>query len=275
MSDTSYTQYNNVQVFAKEWRGYIAKSEPLARSTFDKELSLNKHVKLEYMNPKNGRSVVILLFMPDNQQYAMSSTALKRILNRIKNPCDVIIITQKPLGSYSKSAVREFAHLRIYSYLHENFNIILPNGPLCYKHRILSKDEVDNLLNNELYCYLINLPKIVYDDPQCIWLGCEIGDVIEITSPSDISGEFITYRVVVPKQGVVMNIKNFSSDKKTDIAESEINKSRRNSLDIDADIEEPNEHDMDHDHAEDNIDEVEHEPELIDDNTTEEEDNDE
>jgi DNA-directed RNA polymerase subunit H (RpoH/RPB5) len=102
--------------------------------------------------------------------------------------------------------------LNIFTYLHVIFDLVIPKGPLCYPHRILSKEEVLHLCNEELFCYLTNLPKIFDEDPQCIWIGAESGDVVEIKILSDISGEAIQYRVVVPRSGRVIFTKEDTQD---------------------------------------------------------------
>ena len=63
------------------------------------------------------------------------------------------------------------------------------------------------LANNELCCYIINLPKIYDNDPQCLWIGAQVGDVLEITMYTDMAGEVIVYRVVVPRNGRVLAYK--------------------------------------------------------------------
>jgi len=72
----------------------------------------------------------------------------------------------------------------------------------------MSTDEVNNLLNNELYTALVNLPKILINDVQCIWIGAELGDVIRIKMASDITGTCYQYRVVVAKSGRVISFRN-------------------------------------------------------------------
>jgi DNA-directed RNA polymerase subunit H (RpoH/RPB5) len=71
----------------------------------------------------------------------------------------------------------------------------------------MSRSEVINLCNLELNCYLQNLPKIFDCDPQCIWIGAKVGDVVEIKMLSDIVGETMNYRVVIPKNGRIIAIK--------------------------------------------------------------------
>jgi len=64
------------------------------------------------------------------------------------------------------------------------------------KHEILSKKEVEGLLNS----YGIsseNLPKINVDDPVAQVLKAKKGDVLKITRSSLTAGEALYYRIVI------------------------------------------------------------------------------
>lgn len=68
------------------------------------------------------------------------------------------------------------------------------------KHEKISDEEAEKMLNE---VYLKNtkadknlLPIIrFHEDPQARWLGLVPGDIVKITRPSPMSGEYITYRV--------------------------------------------------------------------------------
>lgn len=202
MSDVQFTRYLNVVTFAKDWRKYKLVNKPLDASAFRNAIQTDEYVMLECQDSKKNRNVLIYLF-DKNSKYTGSQN-LKRLLKKIKNPCDVILITYTPFNVYGRKVIATHKHLRIFTYLHVIFDLVIPHGPLCYPHRILSKEEVLHLCNNELFCYLTNLPKIFDEDPQCIWIGAESGDVIEIKMLSDIAGETIQYRVVLPRSGRVV-----------------------------------------------------------------------
>jgi DNA-directed RNA polymerase subunit H (RpoH/RPB5) len=207
MSDKQFTQYENLHVFALKWRKYLQVSIPKNKDAFRKEMQFQEYTRLDYTN-NSGKPVQIFL-LAEAGKYDNSSQDLKRLLAKIREPTDVILVSVDNFKVYSRRAIDIFKHLRVKTYLHENFNLIIPNGPLCYPHRIMSHDEVDRLLNEELCCQLINLPKILVEDVQCIWRGAELGDVIEIIMPSDISGYAIQYRVVVAKSGRVISFRNY------------------------------------------------------------------
>jgi len=200
MSDIQYQQYQNLYIFAKDWRKYKPISNLLNKDIFRKQIQFNQYIRLDFINTKLEKPVLIYLFIK-NSKYFNNSQNLKRLLVKIREPSDVILVTEALFKVYSKKIFAIFKHLRIKNYLHEHFSLIIPKGPLCYPHRILEYKEVDQLLNSDLCCYLVNLPKILVDDVQCIWIGAEVGDVIEIRSFSDIAGESIHYRVVIIKNG--------------------------------------------------------------------------
>ncbi len=203
MVDNQFTRYQNILTFAKDWRKYEVVSDVLSTELFRDAIQRDEYVIIECNDLKKNRNVLIYLF-EKNSKYSTSSQDLRKLLKKIKDPCDVILITYAAFNVYGRKAISTFKHLNIFTYLHVIFDLVIPHGPLCYPHRILSKEEVLNLCNEDLCCYLPNLPKIFDEDPQCIWIGAESGDVVEIKMLSDISGETIHYRAVVPRSGRVI-----------------------------------------------------------------------
>lgn len=234
MTDIQFGRYLNVITFAKDWRKYRIINKTLDAAAFRTAIQTDQYVLTECVDPKNNREVLIYLFDSDSK-YANSSQDLKRLLKKIKNPCNVILITYRVFNTYCRKAIASNKHLSVYTYLHEIFELVLPHGPLCYPHRILSTAEVIRLCNEELMCYLTNLPKIFDEDPQCIWIGAESGDVIEIKMLSDISGETIQYRVVVPKSGRIIFAKEAAEEA---IAEDKQANTTADGEDVDEDLEE-------------------------------------
>lgn len=216
MSDAQYVQYVNLHIFAKDWRKYKRVSPELNKSTFRKNMQYDRYVRLDYFNTSNGKPVVIYL-LAKGSKYAEQSHELKKLLAKIKDPSDVILVSEKKFKVYSMRVIATYKHLRVKMYLHENFALIIPKGPLCSKHELMTTTEVKHLLNNELFCYLYNLPKILVSDPQCIWIGAEVGDVVRITSLSETSGEFIQYKVVVARSGRIISFRGRKKKKSTSV----------------------------------------------------------
>lgn len=218
MSEAQYTQYTNLHLFAEKWRGYKINSPVLGEEEFRNKMQVDAYVELKYINVNTGKPVRIYL-LSRTSTYSDKSQELKKLLARIKTPSDVILVSKGKFKSHAMRAISTYKHLRVETYKHEHFALEIPRGPLCYQHRIMSRDEVKTLLNDDLSCYLTNLPKILDDDPQCIWIGAEVGDVIEIKSYSDISGECIQYRVVIAHTGRIVS---FRKPKNNDDADDNI-----------------------------------------------------
>ncbi len=224
-----YNQYQNLFIYATEWLKYTPKDDMDDMTSFKKNMQIYQYSKLSFSNDI-GKDVYIFLLTPDSKY--MSSQELDRLLTKIREPSDIILITHSELKTYALRVIDKHSHLKIKTYLQSYFNLIAPNGPLCSKHRIMSFDEVYNLFNNELFCYLTNLPKILVDDVQCIWIGAEVGDVLEITSPSDIAGSWVHYRVVIPRSGKIISFRDTPENVVVDEDEI-INKEIRENNEID------------------------------------------
>lgn len=236
-TDVQYNRYKNVIIFATEWRKYKLADKPLDETAFRNEMHTEQYVLVDCADMKKNKQVLIYLFDKESK-YATSSQDLKKLLKKIKNPCDVILITYVAFNTYGLKAIASFKHLHVMTYRHEIFDLVLPNGPLCYPHRVMSREEVLHLCNEELFCHIINLPKIFNEDPQCIWIGAESGDVVEIKMLSDISGEAVQYKVVVPKNGRVI----FSKETTPDADELETDEKKESKADEGTDDEELAEH---------------------------------
>lgn len=209
MTEIEYNRYNNILKFITDWRGYQLSSKKLTLDEFRKTTQTDEYVKIECYDTKKSVKVVIVIF-DENSKYIKSSQDMKKLLNKFTEPLNIILITYDALSVYHRKAINSYKHLNIYVYRHAIFNLELPLGPLCYPHRIMTRDEVLKLTNDELCCHIINLPKIYDEDPQCIWIGAMVGDVIEIKMTSDIAGEVYQYRVVIPKNGRMMTNKEIS-----------------------------------------------------------------
>jgi DNA-directed RNA polymerase subunit H (RpoH/RPB5) len=84
----------------------------------------------------------------------------------------------------------------IHNYMYRVFSMIIPEHILIPKHRILNVEET-SLVLKELNAKKSDLPKILRSDPNAIWLGAVIGDVLEIIQHSESTGGDIIYRVCI------------------------------------------------------------------------------
>jgi DNA-directed RNA polymerase subunit H (RpoH/RPB5) len=221
MSDSDFNRYINVVDFANNWRKYKINNTVLNEEAFRKSMHSDQYVRLDCNNVKKNIDVYIYLFDQESK-YTKSSQDMKKILKKHKKECNLIFITYKILNIYHKRAITAEKHLKVDIYRHEIFDLVIPKAPNSAEHRIMTRDEVLHLMNKDLCCYIVNLPKILESDPQCIWIGAEIGDVLEIRMLSDITGETYQYRVVIPEGGKVISFRDDSKkeDNKEEDADS-------------------------------------------------------
>jgi DNA-directed RNA polymerase subunit H (RpoH/RPB5) len=231
-------QYHNLLIFAKDWRKYQVQHNTLTTDEFRKVMQYDQYIKIDCIDQKKNKPVLIY-FMSKNSKYAEQSHQFKKIISKITDPSDVIIVMENnPKLHITRAIISFHKHLSIFTYKHQNFSLVVPLGPLCYKHRILEKKEVYELLNNELFCNLVNLPKILVNDVQCIWIGAEIGDVVEITNYSDINGEYVYYRVVVGRAGrMIATSSNLDDDETQSIKTDTVQNNKVDNVEEDPDPE--------------------------------------
>lgn len=208
--------YENISVFYQH-RKLISLDEPLTQSEFAKRIQKDKYLLLSavsiehasekealarYLNNYNEKSVAstveifhILLIYPGTDSESKSANMM-RFVNHIRYPrADTMIITQtkltnsvlRKLSSISGSA--EHKHHTFSAYTYVLLSTVIPDYELAPKYEIMQNDSGFNK---------DSLPKIFLDDPQMIWLGAKVGQVVKFTYLSETTIFAIGYRVVVP-----------------------------------------------------------------------------
>lgn len=206
--DVLYEKYENIQKFIINYRKYNLVDQFIDFNTFKKSMQVEQYIKHTCIDEKRGFNVYILIFH-EHSKYIKATSQFKRLLDKLpNNPADLIIITKNDLSIYINKSFIKYPHLTVYNYLHKYFAIELEKGPLCSKHTILTNNEVKNLCANELMIHPLSLPSISINDPQNIWIGGTLGQVIKITSISEITGLTIRYRIVSPDSGKMINLQN-------------------------------------------------------------------
>jgi len=201
-----YEKYTFIQKFIKDYRKYKLEGEFLDFATFKKTIQIEQYILHKCINIKKGRSVYIYFFK-ENSKYVKTTQQFKRLMDKIpEEPVDVIILTKVELSIYINKSLAKYTHFNVFNYMHKYFTLELSKGPLCSKHTILSNNEVRSLCSRELIIHPLSLPSISINDPQNIWIGGELGQVIEIISVSEITGTAIRYRIVSPDSGKMINV---------------------------------------------------------------------
>jgi DNA-directed RNA polymerase subunit H (RpoH/RPB5) len=225
--DILFEKYENIQKCILTYRNYISNEKFLDLQTFKKTMQMEQYIHHKYIDPKRGRNIYIYIFM-DNSKYIKTTPLFKRLVDKIPDESvDVIIITKIELSIYIKKALLKYTNLKVFNYLHKYFSIELSKGPLCSKHTVMTNNEVKDLCSRELIIHPLSLPSISINDPQNIWVGGELGEVIKIESISEITGRTIRYRIVSPDSGKMTNIQklkeSIQENEDVQLLENEIN----------------------------------------------------
>ena len=226
-----FEKYMNIQKFITDYRKYKLDGEFLDYNVFKKTIQIEQYIYHKCIDTIRGRLVYIYIFR-ENSKYIKTTQQFKRLIDKLpEEPADVIIISKNELNVYINKALSKYPHLKIYNYLHKFFAIEIANGPLCSRHSILDNNEVRALCSQELIIHPLSLPSISINDPQNIWIGGELGQIIKIESISEITGRTIRYRIVSPDSGKMINIQNMrKSIKENDVKANDYDKENQNTI---------------------------------------------
>ena len=202
-----HTKYVNIQKFITEYRKYTVEDKFYSDDEFNKNMHSNQYVMHKCKDVKKNKSVYIYLFSPTSI-YLQTTLLFKKIINVNQDKhdkIDIILITKEPISVYINKALNSYTNINFYNYLHKLFAIEIAKGPLCSKHTILEEEEAKMVCNRDLVIHPLSLPSISVNDPQNIWIGGEIGQIIKIESISEITGATIRYRIISPDTGKIIN----------------------------------------------------------------------
>lgn len=170
-------------------------------SSYNKNIFSIKDIEKKYnINLNNIPKITYILLLHNEGEYESKSINFKNLINSIKYPYTTIItISKEVLSTHVHKQLVELSNekRKIFNYSYDKFKFIVNNHVLCSPHTILNSEEEEYLLNKILKIKKCNLPKIKLNDPQVIWIGGEIGNIVRIDRDSEITGKSIYYRVII------------------------------------------------------------------------------
>jgi DNA-directed RNA polymerase subunit H (RpoH/RPB5) len=188
--------YENIQAFY-EYRKLTPKDPPLTQDQFSSTIQKNKYMLLEASAETGGRAHVILLIYPGTECETKRVNMMKLIQHIAHAEVDVLVITQTKVSAgvlkglqMSSSSRRTF---RTFTYA--LFGSVLPKHELVPRYEIMSAQQIEKLGTRMIDPDL--LPRIFDCDPQMVWLGAQVGDVVRFVYPSEVTIEAIGYCRVV------------------------------------------------------------------------------
>lgn len=234
----SFDQHDNKFVYVvlfHQFSPYLAKTE-----TFRKFLSLliNKYHKNDMVEKKK--------FLQKHFTNTSNDQSINKIMMYEKNHIETMFITKKELSTYFIRNIQtenKKINLIVHNYLHKRFLLEITNGPLCGKHTVLTKQEARELCAEHLMTSKFKLPFILITDPQIIWCGAKIGDIVKIEINSELAGRSIRYRLVVPQNGKIQGIELSDDDIEdtNDIIDDDIEDTNENNDEVEnEEVEETN-----------------------------------
>lgn len=193
--------YNNIFPFIK-YRGLKLIDTQLSDDDFNKKIQINKYILIKTEEQDaNGSSVnklTNILLFHNNTDYSSKTAEFKKLMNSLDKDSKFIIISKDNISGFINKHIDDLQieKSNINNYTYMQLSIVIPEHINCVPHRILSIEESEELLNRVLFVDKKNLQAICINDPMIIWIGGNVGDVIEITRTSEITGECIAYRRV-------------------------------------------------------------------------------
>lgn len=208
-----YEKYKNIQLFATKYRNYTLVNDKFYDyDTFKNKMYGYEYILHKFNNPKTpGKTIDLYLFKHDSK-YIDKTTYFKKILERYNTESTIIMITKEELNAYRKKMISLHTNITLKNYLYKHFIMEINKGPLCSVHSIMTPEEIQTVSYN-IMAHAHKLPAIFENDPQNIWIGGEINDLIKIESYSEITGKIITYRLVTPSTGKIAQVAGAISKK--------------------------------------------------------------
>ena len=204
---SGYQIYQNVVIWAEKYRKWKitsdkAEDERAYLSSIGQKYFMLKG-KDESYNP--ARQVYIFIF-PLNSIYIKSSNDFVRIEHLMdrkqSEPVDLFIITPDLVSSHIRKKIAdEFvkAGITTLNYIYDIFKDEMPTTKAVTvpKYKIFrDKKDIAEVLDENKIVKVEQLPGIPVTDPQMIWIGAKVGDLVELIGPSESAGKKLKYRRV-------------------------------------------------------------------------------
>jgi len=220
--------YENVMEFLK-YRKLVLVGSVLEEKKYIEKIQMNGYVIVEAkdsdekqrrqnksMHPNTfGLPVkTYVVIIEPNSEVSQKSADFEKMLKDIhpifsakrNYNIEIILITKEELKSNILNKIDSYSviggaknkegYILIQNYTYKNFVIVVPKHIMVPPHRILNKEEEEQLLA-ETYTRKMDIPKITSKDPNVIWHDGLRGDIFEILVPSENSGVEIHYRCVL------------------------------------------------------------------------------
>lgn len=227
-----YTIYNNIQKFYN-YRRLISLDTLQTQDEFITQIQKNKYILLSSVNiaevsgsdgavddskvarirreiqGHNEKSkeltttITNIILVYPGTECEGKRASMTKLINHIRYPrATIVIITPTKVTSavarwlYSLSSSKEHKYHDFKSYTYTLLNSVIPEHELAPRYEILTEKQIDDL--KAWFIEADALPKVFDTDPQMVWIGASVGDVVKFTYLSEVTIEALGYCVVVP-----------------------------------------------------------------------------
>jgi DNA-directed RNA polymerase subunit H (RpoH/RPB5) len=187
------------------YRGIKITTPKITKDELIKNLQFDNYIKFEGTNERTNELYCIALLNQNESgtnEIAMVTEKFRLFINSIKSDKikHILIISPCQFGTHVLTHIYEntqgLANM-ISRYNYDHFKTIIPLGPYCSEHKLLTEDQAKQLLEYHNF-EVSNMKRIYTTDPQIIWLGANPGDYVLITRTSQLAGASTEIRRVVP-----------------------------------------------------------------------------
>ncbi len=207
-----FSIYENIQSFYG-YRNLVSIDSKLNQEQFVKAIQKDKYIllsavgkdvadttKIDKDSITADINVTVVVLVYPGTDCESKRANMQKLLNHIAYPkAEVIIITPTKISAGVQKGLnalmRESKSHTYKAFTYTLFNSVLPEHELVPKYEILSKEQINTL--KEWFVEPDTLPKIFESDPQMVWIGANVGDVVKFTYLSEITIEAIGYCKVI------------------------------------------------------------------------------
>ncbi len=191
--------YNILRNAFCPYRGIKVITPEISQTELIKNLQFDLYVKV--VGLLKGKKIVIAILGRNDKnsnEIASITEKFRLFINSIKEQdADIIIVSPCKFQTHVLNYISEQGLTKkISRYSYDHFKVVVPLGPYCSKHTILSHDEAQLIID----VHRIDpkeMKKIFTYDPQIVWLGAQPNDIILIERFNPLSGISTDLRKVV------------------------------------------------------------------------------
>lgn len=199
---TGYVQWDVYNVIRNAfclYRNIKLTTSEITKDQFIKNMQFDNYIKLT--GEKDKKNIVIAILARNEKgtnEIAIITEKFRLFINSIKTNVDeIIIVSPCKFPTHVLKLIYDMdISKKINRYYYDHFKIVVPLGPYCSKHTILSIDETKEIIEQH-NLVLKEMKKIYTTDSQIVWIGAQVGQIVRIDRINVNTGKSTDYRRVV------------------------------------------------------------------------------